>query len=124
MSADRTQEHIPHETGLAREVRAESDGTDTGRRDDARGNGGTGGVRANESRDLESITDAVVRLVRAKHDESPLDVYVWSDGSVTNSETPPDDETHLVAVFSPTDDTTPRAEIVETLRRGFSEVNH
>ena len=53
---------------------------------------------------IEQATEAVQRRLEAQSPDSPADVYVWADLSVTG---PPgaenDDDSNAIAVFSPGD---------------------
>lgn len=71
--------------------------------------------------DIDRMTDSVMALLSDKQNDSQADVYAWSDGSVTDGETPPFDDTRLISLFSPVDAPS-RDTIRDMLNRGFESV--
>jgi hypothetical protein len=74
--------------------------------------------------DLDAIAQRVRARLDHKSDDSPLDVYVWADGSVTGP--PRGDERsdeRAVAVFSPTDRALDAAAIRQSIANGLATVD-
>lgn len=68
--------------------------------------------------DLDAMTASVSELLSEKRQGEGFDVFAWSDGSVTNSETPPNEAAYLVSLFSP-DDHPGDANIRQLLKKGL-----
>ncbi len=71
-----------------------------------------------EAPDLGAMAESVAKLLGDKAPGEAFDVYAWSDGSVTNGETPPHETAYLVSLFSP-DDQLSKPEIADMLAQGL-----
>ena len=70
---------------------------------------------------IAQMTDEICVMLARKDDSARLDVYAWSDGTVSNGEDPPEDDAFLVSLFSP-DDEISRDDIREMLEEGFEAI--
>lgn len=70
--------------------------------------------------DVDEVADAVVLMMDVGDDEQPSDFYVWSDGSVSDTDSPPAD-TYLVSLFHADDGPFSRGELVAALDTAFVE---
>ncbi|MEO8538736.1 MAG: hypothetical protein ABI577_03275 [bacterium] len=72
---------------------------------------------------LTEIAARVRSLLERRPSDSPADVYVWSDGTVTGPRDTGDrtDDLRLVATFTPGEEPTAAA-IEETVRNGLAAV--
>lgn len=70
---------------------------------------------------IAEMVDEIYMMLASKDDTARLDIYAWSDGTVSNGEDPPEESAFMVSLFSP-DDELSRDDIREMIEEGFEAI--